>query len=97
MSDKSKTLRPFITNIHYHYDLFLKKYQYSNIFVIFYVVILSKFIIYKIFGQKLNLISHKNVKSILHSDQGWQYQMKEYQNLLKEHNVIQSMSRKEIA
>lgn len=31
---------------------------------------------------------------ILHSDQGWQYQMKEFQRRLKEHNVIQSMSRK---
>lgn len=31
---------------------------------------------------------------ILHSDQGWQYQMKEFQRLLKEHNIQQSMSRK---
>ena len=31
---------------------------------------------------------------ILHSDQGWQYQMKEFQKLLQEHNIIQSMSRK---
>lgn len=31
---------------------------------------------------------------ILHSDQGWQYQMREFQRLLKEHNVTQSMSRK---
>ena len=31
---------------------------------------------------------------ILHSDQGWQYQMKHYQNLLKEKGIIQSMSRK---
>lgn len=35
-----------------------------------------------------------NAKPILHSDQGRQYQMKEFQRLLKEHNVIQSMSRK---
>ena len=33
-------------------------------------------------------------KPILHSDQGWQYQMREYQRILKEHNVTQSMSRK---
>lgn len=33
-------------------------------------------------------------KPILHSDQGWQYQMKTYQRLLEEHNIIQSMSRK---
>ena len=31
---------------------------------------------------------------ILHSDQGWQYQMKEYQRILKENNIKQSMSRK---
>jgi transposase InsO family protein len=31
---------------------------------------------------------------ILHSDQGWQYQMKQYQNLLKNKGIIQSMSRK---
>lgn len=31
---------------------------------------------------------------ILHSDQGWQYQMKHYQHLLQEKGVVQSMSRK---
>ncbi|MED3468705.1 IS3 family transposase [Bacillus sp. FSL K6-0268] len=31
---------------------------------------------------------------ILHSDQGWHYQMKIYQQSLKKHKVIQSMSRK---
>lgn len=31
---------------------------------------------------------------LFHSDQGWQYQHAEYQRLLKEHNIIQSMSRK---
>lgn len=31
---------------------------------------------------------------ILHSDQGWQYQMVPYQNRLKEKGMIQSMSRK---
>lgn len=31
---------------------------------------------------------------ILHSDQGWQYQMKQYQSRLKEKGIIQSMSRK---
>ncbi|MCL9807506.1 IS3 family transposase [Flavobacterium amniphilum] len=35
-----------------------------------------------------------NTNLILHSDQGWQYQMKQYQRLLKEKGVIQSMSRK---
>src|SRR4030095_1016442 len=33
-------------------------------------------------------------KLILHSDQGWQYQMKQYQQLLKEKGITQSMSRK---
>ena len=31
---------------------------------------------------------------ILHSDQGWQYQMKQYQTILKEKGIKQSMSRK---
>ena len=31
---------------------------------------------------------------IFHSDQGWQYQYAEYQCLLAEHNITQSMSRK---
>ena len=32
--------------------------------------------------------------SILHSDQGWQYQMAAYRQILAEHGIIQSMSRK---
>jgi transposase InsO family protein len=35
-----------------------------------------------------------NTNLMLHSDQGWQYQMKRYQYLLKEKGIIQSMSRK---
>lgn len=31
---------------------------------------------------------------ILHSDQGWHYQMKQYQHLLKQNGITQSMSRK---
>ena len=31
---------------------------------------------------------------ILHSDQGWQYQMKQYRRLLTEKGITQSMSRK---
>jgi putative transposase len=31
---------------------------------------------------------------ILHSDQGWLYQMKQYQHSLQEKGVTQSMSRK---
>lgn len=30
----------------------------------------------------------------LHSDQGWQYQMKEFRQQLREHGIVQSMSRK---
>lgn len=36
----------------------------------------------------------KQARPILHSDQGWQYQMKPFQEMLKEHNIRQSMSRK---
>lgn len=32
---------------------------------------------------------------IFHSDQGWQYQMAQYQQILKEHKIVQSMSRKD--
>lgn len=35
-----------------------------------------------------------NTNLILHSDQGWQYQMKRYQHLLKAKGIKQSMSRK---
>ncbi|MCC2327364.1 IS3 family transposase [Bacillus wiedmannii] len=36
----------------------------------------------------------KDDTPILHSDQGWHYQMDKYQNTLKAHNITQSMSRK---
>ena len=35
-----------------------------------------------------------DTKLVLHSDQGWQYQMKRYQNRLQKKGIIQSMSRK---
>lgn len=35
-----------------------------------------------------------DTKLILHSDQGWQYQMKQYQTMLKKQGIRQSMSRK---
>jgi transposase InsO family protein len=35
-----------------------------------------------------------NTNLILHSDQGWQYQMKTYQKIVKKKGIIQSMSRK---
>jgi putative transposase len=34
------------------------------------------------------------IKPILHSDQGWQYQLPDYQQRLKDMNITQSMSRK---
>jgi transposase InsO family protein len=38
---------------------------------------------------------HPDVKGLIfHSDQGWQYQMKEYRQELKDRDIIQSMSRK---
>ncbi len=36
----------------------------------------------------------RNSTPLLYLDQGWQYQMREFQRLLKEHNITQSMSRK---
>lgn len=36
----------------------------------------------------------KGSQSILHSDQGWHYQMPFYQHQLKKHHIVQSMSRK---
>ena len=35
-----------------------------------------------------------DARPVFHSDQGWQYQHTEYQRLLAEHNITQSMSRK---
>lgn len=31
---------------------------------------------------------------VLRSDQGWQYQMRSYQRILRKHGVVQSMSRR---
>ena len=36
----------------------------------------------------------KNTDLVLHSDQGWQYQMKQYKHLLQQKGIKQSMSRK---
>lgn len=44
--------------------------------------------------DKVFQIVPDNSGVILHSDQGWQYQMKQYQFRLKEKGIIQSMSRK---
>ncbi|MBX9888768.1 MAG: IS3 family transposase [Flavobacteriaceae bacterium] len=53
-----------------------------------------------VFHQVVNMLKKafkkipNNTNLMLHSDQGWQYQMSHYQNLLKEKGIIQSMSRK---
>jgi putative transposase len=44
-------------------------------------------------GKAFSLIPH-GTSLILHSDQGWQYQMKRYQKMLADKGVRQSMSRK---
>lgn len=47
--------------------------------------------------EMLNSLFQKlpaDARPIFHSDQGWQYQHAEYQRLLAEHNITQSMSRK---
>ena len=36
----------------------------------------------------------KGERPLLHSDQGWQYQMKMYQKILADKGIVQSMSRK---
>lgn len=53
-----------------------------------------------VFNQVIDMLDKafekidENNNLILHSDQGWQYQMKQYQAKLKEKGIIQSMSRK---
>ena len=52
------------------------------------------------FSQTLDMLDKaferipNNTKLILHSDQGWQYQMKAYQKRLQDKGIVQSMSRK---
>ena len=52
------------------------------------------------FSQTVEMLEKAFLKTpygsnlILHSDQGWQYQMKPYQTMLKEKGIRQSMSRK---
>ena len=53
-----------------------------------------------VFKQVVNMLGKafakipNNTNLILHSDQGWQYQMKKYQRLLEKKGIRQSMSRK---
>lgn len=53
--------------------------------------------VYQLVGDMLEQATQRlkpDDRVILHSDQGWHYQMKRYQRTLKEHGIIQSMSRK---
>lgn len=46
-------------------------------------------------GKALKTINTNTPRSLLlHSDQGWQYQMRQYQHLLQKNGITQSMSRK---
>ena len=53
-----------------------------------------------VFAQVVDMLNKafekipNNTKLILHTDRGWQYQMKNYQNMLREKGIIQSMSQK---
>jgi len=52
---------------------------------------------FSLVGNMLNKALEKldaGQKPILHSDQGWHYQMAAYQRQLQKHDVVQSMSRK---
>jgi putative transposase len=44
--------------------------------------------------KKAMPLKKESSQLVLHSDQGWQYQMRKYQQMLKENGITQSMSRK---
>lgn len=44
--------------------------------------------------KAIKITEDAKYRRTFHSDQGWAYQMKEYQRLLKNNNIFQSMSRK---
>ncbi|MBP0723847.1 IS3 family transposase [Bacillus sp. RG28] len=50
-------------------------------------------LVYKMLKQGLSCLNDGD-KPILHSDQGWHYQMRQYREILKQNNIKQSMSRK---
>lgn len=54
--------------------------------------------VYKLVGDMLDQAIehlHPGDQVTLHSDQGWHYQMKQYQKTLEQHQITQSMSRKD--
>jgi len=55
----------------------------------------GEIIAYKVMSRPVyQLVGEMLDHAILHSDQGWHYQMKKYQKTLQEHHITQSMSRK---
>ena len=50
-------------------------------------------LVYKMLKQGLSHLNDGD-RPILHSDQGWHYQMRQYREILKQNNIKQSMSRK---
>ncbi|WP_142288239.1 IS3 family transposase, partial [Bacillus sp. EAC] len=50
-------------------------------------------LVYKMLKRGLSCLNDGE-KPILHSDQGWHYQMRQYREILKQNNITQSMSRK---
>lgn len=48
----------------------------------------------RMLGNALEKAGNVTTSLMLHSDQGWHYQMKQYQLLLQHHGISQSMSRK---
>ena len=83
------------------FNVFGKKLYLSPIIDLFNQEIISYELTERpVFNQVVTMLKKafkkipNNTNLMLHSDQGWQYQMKQYQYLLKEKGIIQSMSRK---
>jgi transposase InsO family protein len=83
------------------FNVFGKKLYLSPIIDLFNQEIISYELTERpVFNQVVTMLKKafkkipNNTNLTLHSDQGWQYQMKQYQHLLKEKGIIQSMSRK---
>jgi len=83
------------------FNVFGKKLYLSPIIDLFNQEIISYELTERpVFNQVVTMLKRafkkipNNTNLTLHSDQGWQYQMKQYQHLLKEKGIIQSMSRK---
>lgn len=103
ISQNFKAFRPnekWVTDIT-EFSLFGQKVYLSPILDLFNGEIVSYHITYRptfdLVIEMLNKAFNRildNRKLILHSDQGWQYKMKKYQNMLKTKGIIQSMSRK---